>query len=120
MGAAGGWVSKEALATTPKEVLRMRIWITALWASCCGGLHGVNTANISGIMSMSPFKKAFGFNDMSATEVTNWTGWAVSSMLLVRISLSISPRMTLIVDRDNLLEFSFLVPSANVTAGRYA
>ncbi|GME37071.1 Sugar transporter [Neofusicoccum parvum] len=33
-------------------------------------------------MSMSPFKKAFGFNDMSTTEVTNWTGWAVSSMLL--------------------------------------
>ncbi|KAK0650931.1 putative quinate permease [Lasiodiplodia hormozganensis] len=82
MGAAGGWVSKDALATTPKEVLRFRIWITVLWASCCGGLHGVNTANISGIMSMKPFKEDFGTADMTTDQVTNWSGWAVSSMLL--------------------------------------
>lgn len=83
MGAAGGWVSKDAFATTPKEVLRFRIWLTALWASCCGGLHGANTANISGIMSMVPFKKDFGLDDMTTAQVTNWSGWAVSSMLLV-------------------------------------
>ncbi|KAH7047583.1 sugar transporter [Macrophomina phaseolina] len=86
MGAAGGWVSKDAFATTPKEVLRFRIWLTALWASCCGGLHGVNTANISGIMSMVPFKKGFGLDDMTTTQVTNWSGWAVSSMLLGQLT----------------------------------
>ena len=84
MGAAGGWINKEALATTPKEVLRGYIWLVAIWASSCGGLHGVNTSNISGIMSMKPFEKDFGFDRMSDAQVTNSDGWAVSSMLLVR------------------------------------
>lgn len=106
MGAAGGWVSKDALATTPKEVLRFRIWITVLWASCCGGLHGVNTANISGIMSMKPFKEDFGTADMTTDQVTNWSGWAVSSMLLVRNRCSEPTQIVLTSKRGNSSECS--------------
>ena len=83
MGAAGGWLNKEQLASTPRKVLQKRIWLIAIWASYCGGLHGFNTANIGGIMTMKPFIKDFGLNKMSAAEKTNITGWVTSAMLLV-------------------------------------
>lgn len=118
MGAAGGWVSKEALATTPKEVLRFRIWITALWASCCGGLHGVNTANISGIMSMKPFKKDFGLDEMTSSQVTDWSGWAVSSMLLVSLKSPTKGVAQLSMSRDNSPECLFLGLLESVTGGK--
>lgn len=69
MGAAGGWLNKEALASTPREVLHAKIWLIAIWASYCGGLHGFNTANIGGIMTMKEFIKDFGLNKMSTVSV---------------------------------------------------
>lgn len=84
MGAAGGWLNKEQLASTPSQVLHKKIWLIAIWASYCGGLHGFNTANIGGIMTMKPFIKDFGLNKMTAAEKTNITGWITSAMLLVR------------------------------------
>ncbi|KAG9943815.1 general substrate transporter, partial [Aureobasidium melanogenum] len=82
MGAAGGWLNKEQLASTPSQVLHKKIWLIAIWASYCGGLHGFNTANIGGIMTMKPFIKDFGLNKMTAAEKTNITGWITSAMLL--------------------------------------
>ena len=88
MGAAGGWLNKQALANAPPNVLNTRIWLIAIWASYCGGLHGFNTANINGIMTMKSFRRNFGLDEMSATSVTNITGWVTSAMLLVRGSLN--------------------------------
>ena len=83
MGVAGGWIDKTLLASTPKEALHWKIWLIAIWASYCGGLHGFNTANISGVMSMKPFLRDFHFNHLSKSALANVNGWAVSSMLLV-------------------------------------
>ena len=83
MGAAGGWINREALAAVPSSVLNARIWLIAAWASYCGGLHGFNTANINGIMTMKPFIRDFGMKHMSKAESANITGWVTSAMLLV-------------------------------------
>jgi SP family sugar:H+ symporter-like MFS transporter len=83
MGVAGGGINKAELARTPKEVLWWRIWLTAIWASFCGGLHGFNTSNISGIMGMSAFLRDFGFRSLSKSQLANTEGWVVSAMLLV-------------------------------------
>ena len=96
MGAAGGWLNKQALANVPPNVLNTRIWLIAIWASYCGGLHGFNTANINGIMTMKSFRRDFGLDEMSATSVTNITGWVTSAMLLVRDTLN--PFVALIAD----------------------
>jgi MFS transporter, SP family, sugar:H+ symporter len=83
MGAAGGGINKAELARTPREVLWWKIWLAAIWASFCGGLHGFNTSNISGIMSMPAFMRDFGFKSLSNSQLANTEGWVVSAMLLV-------------------------------------
>ncbi|KAL4758072.1 general substrate transporter [Aspergillus foveolatus] len=60
------------------------IWSAAFWASYCGGLHGFNTANISGAMSLDPFVRDFGWTHLTDAQVSDNSGWAVSSMLLRR------------------------------------
>lgn len=85
MGAAGEWIKKEALASVPAPVLSTRIRLIAIWASYCGALHGFNSANINGIMSMKPFKRDFGIIEMSSEKASNTTGWVTSAMLLVRL-----------------------------------
>ncbi|CAG8214508.1 unnamed protein product [Penicillium olsonii] len=47
-----------------------------------GCLHGVNTANISGIMSLTPFETAFDFDNKSKIQVSNLKGWITSCVLL--------------------------------------
>ena len=83
MGAAGSGWSNEAIKKVPAPARRAYIWFAAIWASYCGGLHGFNTANISGTMSLKPFKRDFGWNNLSSSMVSNYSGWVVSSMLLV-------------------------------------
>ena len=87
MGAAGGWINKEALASVPPSILGARIWLTAIWASYCGALHGFNSANINGIMNMKAFKEDFGIDEMDTVEASNTTGWVTSAMLLVSLSM---------------------------------
>ncbi|KAK9860813.1 hypothetical protein MYU51_006105 [Penicillium brevicompactum] len=82
MGAAGGGWSNEAIKRVPPPAKRMYIWLAAIWASYSGGLHGFNTANISGTMSLKPFVRDFGWGDLSDATVSNYEGWVVSSMLL--------------------------------------
>jgi len=83
MGAAGGGWSNAAIKQVPAPARRAYVWLAVIWASYCGGLHGFNTANISGTMSLLPFKRDFGWTDLSSTTVSDYSGWVVSSMLLV-------------------------------------
>lgn len=83
MGATGGGISKNAFKQVPPEAQRLYTWLAVIWASYCGGLHGFNTANISGVMSLVPFERDFGWDKLSDLKVSNYSGWVVSSMLLV-------------------------------------
>ncbi|KAL4926354.1 sugar porter family MFS transporter [Aspergillus undulatus] len=82
MPAAGGGIDRNALQKLPKAAFGPYIWSAAIWASYCGGLHGFNTANISGAMSLDPFVRDFGWTHLSDAQVSNNSGWTVSSMLL--------------------------------------
>ncbi|PYH93224.1 sugar transporter [Aspergillus ellipticus CBS 707.79] len=82
MGATGGGFSKDALSKVPRAARGPYIWLAAIWASYCGGLHGFNTANISGAMQMKQWDMDFGWSKLSSTTVSNYEGWVVSSMLL--------------------------------------
>ncbi|KAL4999933.1 general substrate transporter [Aspergillus recurvatus] len=82
MPAAGGGIDRSALRNVPKAARGPYIWLAAIWASYCGGLHGFNTANISGAMSLDPFVRDFGWAGLTAAQVSNNSGWVVSSMLL--------------------------------------
>ncbi|KAL2831275.1 general substrate transporter [Aspergillus pseudoustus] len=82
MGATGGGVSKQALSRVPGPVKGPVIWLTAIWASYCGSLHGFNTSNIAGVMSMPTFTREFGWNELSSGTISNYKGWVTSSMLL--------------------------------------
>ncbi|PWY74509.1 sugar transporter [Aspergillus sclerotioniger CBS 115572] len=82
MGAAGGGFSPDAFKRVPPAARRPYIWLAAIWASYCGGLHGFNTANISGAMQMSQWDQDFGWKGLASTTISNYEGWAVSSMLL--------------------------------------
>ncbi len=84
MGATGGGISKQALSRVPGPAKGPVIWLTAIWASYCGSLHGFNTANIAGVMGMPTFVEEFGWNDLSSATIGNYKGWVTSSMLLVR------------------------------------
>ncbi|OAA60303.1 General substrate transporter [Niveomyces insectorum RCEF 264] len=87
MGGAAGGLDLAALRETPAAVRKSwRVWCAVVWASYCGALHGFNTSNISGVMSLAPFVRDFGFNKMSSSAVSNLQGWVVSAMLLGQLA----------------------------------
>jgi hypothetical protein len=43
-------------------------------------------------MTMKTFISDFGYDHMSKADVTDWTGWVVSSMSLVSLRLSFGPK----------------------------
>src|SRR5699024_2130581 len=90
MGASGGGLSKDALRKVPAEARKLYIWLATIWASDCGGLYGFNTSNISGVMKVDPFIKEFGWANISDDKESDYSGWAVSSMILVCLSSSIA------------------------------
>jgi hypothetical protein len=83
MGAAGGGFSRDAVKKVPAEAKRLYIWFAVIWASYYGGLHGFNTANISGAISLDPFVRKSEWTNLNKAQISNNSGWAVSSMLLV-------------------------------------
>ncbi|PYI05215.1 sugar transporter [Aspergillus sclerotiicarbonarius CBS 121057] len=85
MGAAGGGFSLDAFRRVPPAARGLYIWLAVIWASYCGGLHGFNTANISGAMQMNQWDQDFGWKELASTTVSNYEGWVVSSMLLGQI-----------------------------------
>ncbi|KAJ5701427.1 general substrate transporter [Penicillium malachiteum] len=103
-------VDKTLAATVPREVHLLN------------SIPGVSTSNISGILSMSPFEKAFGFNDESSTQVANIKGWMTSCILLgscmgALIAAPISERLG---RKLSLMAFSLLyIVSAILMAANY-
>jgi hypothetical protein len=119
MPAAGGRFDRNALHNVPKAARGPYIWLAAIWASYCGGLHGFNTANISGAMSLDPFARDFGWTHLTDAQVSNNSGWAVSSMLLVsgtHPSRTKSP-LTPFLARVKPQASSYLARWASVEAG---
>lgn len=105
MPAAGGGIDRSALQKVPKAACGPYIWLAAIWASYCGGLHGFNTANISGAMGLDPFVRDFGWTNLSEEKVSDNSGWAVSSMLLVsnhRLPLPVGSPDTVSLSRAKL------------------
>lgn len=90
MGANGGGLSKDALRRVPVEARKPYIWLATIWASYYGGRHGFNTSNISGVMKLDPFIKEFGWTNISDDEESNYSGWVVSSMILVCLPFAIT------------------------------
>jgi hypothetical protein len=119
MPAAGGGIDRSALQKVPKAACGPYIWLAAIWASYCGGLHGFNTANISGAMGLDPFVRDFGWTNLSEEQVSNNSGWAVSSMLLVsdhRPLLLLDSPDPISLSRAKLPVLSCQVLSLNVEA----
>lgn len=119
MPAAGGGFDRNALHNIPKAARGPYIWLAAIWASYCGGLHGFNTANISGAMSLDPFVRDFGWTHLTNAQVSNNSGWAVSSMLLVSGKHLPHTRalLTSFLSRVKPRASSYLAPWASVEAG---
>ncbi|KAH8704855.1 general substrate transporter [Talaromyces proteolyticus] len=82
MGTTGGGISKVAWKQVPQPARGPYIWLTAIWASYCGTLHGFNSSDISGIMSMPSFQHQFGWNRLPKSTITDSQGWVTSAMLL--------------------------------------
>ncbi|GAA6039048.1 hypothetical protein JCM8097_000172 [Rhodosporidiobolus ruineniae] len=75
-------LNRQALATTPPEVLNWYLWLAGVVISCAGGLHGWNNSNMSGITKMHDFKASFGLNDLTTTALADTTGWLTSIIVL--------------------------------------
>ncbi|KAM5356736.1 hypothetical protein ACJ41O_003382 [Fusarium nematophilum] len=75
-------IDKRIYEKTPKEVISFKIVAYCIILSFTGALHGYNTANISGVLAMKPFKSYFELHGMGDDELANWTGWLVSVLIL--------------------------------------
>ncbi|KAF7536546.1 hypothetical protein G7054_g4442 [Neopestalotiopsis clavispora] len=82
-------INQDLYRTTPKEVVSWRVISYAAALSFSGALHGFNTANISGVLAMSSFKKHFGLSSLSTESSANWTGWITSILILGSMTGSI-------------------------------
>ncbi|KAL0247306.1 hypothetical protein I308_104342 [Cryptococcus tetragattii IND107] len=81
-GALGSLINKKALENTPKEVFNLYVFFIAFILSLSGGLHGANTSNISGILSMPDFIATFNMKHYSASAASNIKGWTTSVIVL--------------------------------------
>ncbi|KIR67999.1 hypothetical protein I312_104851 [Cryptococcus bacillisporus CA1280] len=81
-GALGSLINKKALENTPKEVFNLYVFFIAFILSMSGGLHGANTSNISGIMSMPDYIATFNLKHYSASAASNIKGWTTSVIVL--------------------------------------
>ncbi|OWZ37246.1 solute carrier family 2 [Cryptococcus neoformans var. grubii Br795] len=81
-GALGNLINKKALADTPKEVFNLYVFFIAFALSFSGGLHGSNTSNISGILSMPDFIATFNLKHYSASAASDIKGWTTSVIVL--------------------------------------
>ncbi|CAG9984908.1 unnamed protein product [Clonostachys byssicola] len=75
-------IDKAVYEQTPKEVISWKIAAYCIILSFSGALHGFNTANISGVLAMKPFKSYFQLNKMDESDLANWTGWITSILIL--------------------------------------
>ncbi|KAM0756202.1 putative hexose transport-related protein [Meredithblackwellia eburnea MCA 4105] len=81
-GFSGALINKQALSTTPKEVLNWYLYFCAFIITTSGGLHGYNSSNISGILKMTDFIHGFHLKKYSTADYANITGWVTSSIVI--------------------------------------
>ncbi|KAJ4245994.1 hypothetical protein NW762_013738 [Fusarium torreyae] len=75
-------IDRSVYDKTPKEAISLRIVLYCAILSFSGAMHGFNTANISGVLAMKPFKSQFGLDDMSDGQLADWKGWITSVLIL--------------------------------------
>ncbi|KAI8245749.1 putative quinate permease [Colletotrichum sp. SAR 10_99] len=75
-------IDKKIYEQTPKEAISWKILCYAIILSFSGSAHGFNTANISGVLAFSPFKKHFELSGMSEESLADWKAWITSMLIL--------------------------------------
>ncbi|KAL3301835.1 solute carrier family 2 [Colletotrichum asianum] len=75
-------IDKKIYEQTPKEAISWKILCYAIILSFSGSAHGFNTANISGVLAFSPFKKHFELSGMSEESLADWKA-GITSMLIL-------------------------------------
>ncbi|KAI5478080.1 putative Hexose transport-related protein [Pseudohyphozyma bogoriensis] len=81
-GSMGALLNKDALKSTPPQVLNFYLFFCSWIISTSGALHGYNSANISGILAMTDFKESFHLDGYSTDALANIKGWATSVIVL--------------------------------------
>lgn len=76
------FVDRQSLASTPREVIGPRLWVASFAIALSGGLHGMNTSMISGILAMSDMAKLLRLSSRTAADKADITGWITSSLAL--------------------------------------
>ncbi|KAL0929692.1 sugar transporter [Colletotrichum truncatum] len=109
-------IDQKVYEQTPKEVISWKIIGYCAILSFTGALHGFNTANISGVLAMKPFKSHFLFNDMDTAELANWNGWITSVLILGSClgSLTCAPFIERLGRRLSLVIFTILFVASAV------
>lgn len=78
-GSTSIWVSAEA-KTDPRQIFNLRLLYLAVTVALAGSFYGFNQGNIGGILTLPTFKQSFGFNGLSAAELSARKG-TVAAML---------------------------------------
>ncbi|KAI8179063.1 putative quinate permease [Colletotrichum sp. SAR 10_65] len=109
-------IDRKVYEQTPKEVISWKIVAYCTILSFTGALHGFNTANISGVLAMKPFKSHFDFQDMNTADLANWNGWITSVLILGSClgSLTCAPFIERLGRRFSLVIFTILFVASAV------
>ncbi|KAF4910773.1 Quinate permease [Colletotrichum viniferum] len=109
-------IDRKVYEQTPKEVISWKIVAYCTILSITGALHGFNTANISGVLAMKPFKSHFDFQDMNTADLANWNGWITSVLILGSClgSLTCAPFIERLGRRFSLVIFTILFVASAV------
>ncbi|KAF4909073.1 putative quinate permease [Colletotrichum viniferum] len=75
-------IDQKIYEQTPREAISWKILCYAIILSFSGSAHGFNTANISGVLASSPFKKHFELSGMSEESLADWKAWITSMLIL--------------------------------------
>ncbi|KAF0318848.1 solute carrier family 2 [Colletotrichum asianum] len=109
-------IDRKVYEQTPKEVISWKIVAYCTILSFTGALHGFNTANISGVLAMKPFKSHFNLQDMNTADLANWNGWITSVLILGSClgSLTCAPFIGRLGRRFSLVIFTILFVASAV------
>ncbi|KAF5518677.1 Quinate permease [Colletotrichum aenigma] len=109
-------IDRKVYEQTPKEVISWKIVAYCTILSFTGALHGFNTANISGVLAMKPFKSHFDFQDMNNADLANWNGWITFVLILGSClgSLTCAPFIERLGRRFSLVIFTILFVASAV------
>jgi MFS family permease len=60
--------------TDPREIFNFRLWFVVCGAMFAGMFYGFDIGNIGGVMTFPAFKHAFGFNDLTQSQLDGRKG----------------------------------------------